>query len=305
MSISFPCRYYSGQQSSQQECIAEVDEGGCLSLLDSDVPPVYFRELKISPRVGSSMRYLSLPDGATIETRSNDEIDQLINHWMPEAKSLVYYLERSSKAALLAVLLLFAGGYGFIAYGIPALSSTITALLPVSLDDRIGGEALKQLDILVFNETTLDADRQAELRSLFAGLIPIDERNYRLRFRASETLGANAFALTGDLNTAATTLLVILSSFLIQSRYTQNLEYSADSYALEQMLARGRDTNHFTDFMERSSASSQLDAALEIDLDSPKVEEGQSLLEYFSSHPASRLRIQRFRSASTSTLGQK
>lgn len=128
-------------------------------------------------------------------------------------------------------------------------------------------------------------------------------------------ISALIFAVTGDVNSAATTLLILLPSVLIQSTYSRQLEYEADSYALAQMQDRAIDPEKFADMMERLVAS--LDEASETEDDDaeaikkneqeevnqiqedPERSVQASLLEqYFSSHPASSDRIERFRSAS-------
>lgn len=349
MRLLVKVRYYSGQESTGKDFIASIDESGWLSLQDSDLPPIQLQDIDVSPRVGNSMRYLTLPDGATLETAENELIDEAARNWGKSGSSTVHRLERSFKYTIVALVALVFGVYLFVTMGIPALSSVITAMLPESLDDRLGSEVLQQLDDLVFAETELEPDRQQAVRALFDSLVPDRGRNYTLEFRSSELLGANAIALpnaqivitdqlveladsdamiggimlheighvegrhsmqavvsqaglsmlivvlAGDVNTAATTLLVMLPSVLIQSHYSRNLEWAADTYALEQMRIRGLDTGQFADILERMVALEENDGTIESQSDA--VDEGNSVLEYFSSHPATRERIQRFRAA--------
>ncbi len=350
MTITFKAKYYNGQKSANQDLQVAIDDDGWLHLLDCDIPSTHMKNIVINARVGNSMRYLTLPDGACLETSCNDEVDEASRNWGLTDSTYLHLLERSTKIAFIAILILVVGSYFFVTKGIPALAFVITSSLPISVDERLGGEILEQLDQLVFAETQLDISRQRELEELFVSLTPDDQRNYQLRFRSSRILGANAIALpdaqivftdqlinlseddnmiagimlheighvkerhamqavvrqaglsllivalTGDVNTAATTLLVLFPSFLIQSQYSRNLEWSADTYALEQMLARGIDTGHFADIMQKMTQPrdpTEGDARLTITDDS----EESGILEYFSTHPATQERIARFRNA--------
>jgi Zn-dependent protease with chaperone function len=94
--------------------------------------------------------------------------------------------------------------------------------------------------------------------------------------------------LTGDISSVATTLLVLLPAFMIQSQYSREFEWQSDGYALEQMLTRGIDTNSFADIMEKMSTVSSSS--------SDGIDEEEAS-DYFSTHPATQQRIDRFREA--------
>lgn len=97
------------------------------------------------------------------------------------------------------------------------------------------------------------------------------------------------FALTGDVNGAAATLIVLLPSILIQSQYSRELEWDADTYALNEMLKRGVNTDKFADMMERLLDPQEEATGEQTDDDGS--------MTYFSTHPATQDRIDRFRSA--------
>jgi Zn-dependent protease with chaperone function len=353
--LSFNGKYYSGADSSVIEAEFSVEETGVLRESGGLFDALAIGDLKISPRIGNSVRYLGLPDGAKIESFDNDTIDQIQARFVGPLSGIAHRLESSAKFVILAVAVLVVGLYGFFNYGIPAASGYITKALPVSLDERLGSELLEQLDELVFEPSTLSDGRQQELEGLFSELVAGLERDFTLQFRSSELIGANAFALpdaqiiftdqlinladkdemlqsimlheighvyfrhsmqavvrqagvsvalvvlTGDVSSIATTLLVLLPTFMMQSQYSREFEWQADGYALEQMLARGIDTGNFAAIMEKMSQASA--AELDSDVDDPATdgfeEEGpeEGFSAYFSTHPASQQRIDRFRRA--------
>lgn len=107
-------------------------------------------------------------------------------------------------------------------------------------------------------------------------------------------VSAALVVLTGDVNSLATTLLILLPAFLIQSQYSREFEWEADGYALDQMLARGIDTGNFADIMEKmTSYAGDVDGESNPPADSSDA----AFSEYFSTHPATQARIERFRRA--------
>ena len=208
--MSFSGTYYSGDDTASRPVEAEVNTSGYLVFLVGDLAPVHFRDVDISSRVGNSSRYLTLPSGGRIETRDNDAIDALIRRWHSKQSGFIHTLEKNRRTIGLATVLLFVGLYGFVTVGVPALSSVITAALPVALDDMLGEQVLEQLDELIFEPTNLDESRQAALQGQFARLVPDSGRDFRLEFRSSELIGANAFALP-DARIVFTDQLVELS----------------------------------------------------------------------------------------------
>lgn len=353
MTEAFEGRLYSAASSAGGEVVVRVDETGRLRGGEGGLPPVHFRDIKVSPRVGNGARYLDLPDGRRIETLANDAVDRLERRWTGGRKGFVHRIEASRRAVLLSVLALAACAWAFVVHGVPAIGRASLAFIPVAMDDRLGRGVLEQLDEAVLSPTALSAARQAELRALFRRLVPADGRDYRLEFRASEALGANALALpnawivftddmvelapddamleavmlheighvverhvmqavvgqsslavgftliTGDINGIAAILVAALPAFFIQAVYSQDREWEADTYALEQMLARGMDPNGFADIMTRlleTGAGGGGAEEGETEISMADIEENP-LWKYFSSHPATRLRIERFREA--------
>lgn len=94
---------------------------------------------------------------------------------------------------------------------------------------------------------------------------------------------------TGDIGTASS-LVLVLPSLLLQAGYSQEFEWQSDTYALEQMSARGMDTNAFADMMEKMMGQAGEKAGKD-------AEKSRDLMSYFSSHPPSAERVRRFREA--------
>ncbi|PAT43895.1 M48 family metallopeptidase [Vandammella animalimorsus] len=103
-------------------------------------------------------------------------------------------------ASVLLLVLLFR-------YGTPMVATQLARFVPIGWELEISQQALAQLDGKVFRPSSLPAARQLALRQRFEAMladIPEPLRRYRsyqpmwrLEFRASELIGANALAFPG------------------------------------------------------------------------------------------------------------
>ena len=81
-------------------------------------------------------------------------------------------------------------------YGIPMLAQAVANRIPHSAMEGLSAETLASLDRSVFTSTAIAADRRAVLETAFAKLtLPPGAQKYRLVFRKSDEIGANAMAL--------------------------------------------------------------------------------------------------------------
>ncbi len=251
---------------------------------------------------------------------------RLLHRW----ESRIGYV---SGALVLTAALAWAG----IAYGIPALAKQIAFRLPASTQEAIGRDTLAALDQVLLEPTKLGLGHQSRVMELFAGVAANIEggRDYRLELRAGKRIGANALALpsgiivvtdqlvdlakndgeliailahemghlkqrhalrgvlqssalpllfivvTGDLSSVVS-LAAALPTLLLHSKYSRDFEREADDFAFAYMKQQGIPTQFFADIMlrlERQRGASS---------------DG---LNYFSSHPATQERIERFRAA--------
>lgn len=82
-------------------------------------------------------------------------------------------------------------------YGIPMLATAIANRLPGTVTETLSRETMASLDRQVFAVSTLPRERQQSVEAAFGHLkMPAgSNRSYRLEFRKSDAIGANAMAL--------------------------------------------------------------------------------------------------------------
>ena len=154
--------------------------------------------LKVSPRIGSTDRFITLPNGAQFACADHAFFDSLPQESPSEGP--VAWLEERWGVALACVAIVICtllAGYFF---GLPAAAERIAARIPMETERSLGGQALTWLDEKGwFKPTKLDVDTRKTITDGFDRLrkdLPL--RDYlRLEFRSGAAFGANALALPG------------------------------------------------------------------------------------------------------------
>ena len=189
-------KMYDGTSSKEHSVIIEFTEDKRLIIASHgiDVP---LASVKISSRLGSTPRVIHLPNGERCKSDENDKIDEILDK-LGIKRSKVHKLERSWKLAIASVILI-ASFVAFMLTGGASYSAEFLAkILPKNTLDYASHRALKQLDKHYLHKSNLTADKKAKILTLFKKLTNND-KHYKLHFRSSPAMGANAFALpSGD-----------------------------------------------------------------------------------------------------------
>ncbi len=194
--IRFSGHYYDGLSSVRHEVELHLDTKLILHVKGLDCDRAYpLQEIKISPRLGNTVRSLGFADGAKCETSDNDAVDEA-QGWLGEGQSnrLLHRLESKWPYALLAtglLMVILIAGYR---WGIPALAREAAQLIPDEMAYDLGKGTLEFLDQFLLDPSELDDSRRASLTRAFAGMAEKYPRlPLNLQFRRG--VGPNAFAL--------------------------------------------------------------------------------------------------------------
>jgi predicted Zn-dependent protease len=192
--------YFDGQKPIAIP--AQLALGNIEAVLTAGDISVHFslNEVIISPRIGVDDRFINLPNGAQFSCTDHPFFDSLPQESPTEGP--VAWLEERWGIALACVVIvtcLLLMGYFF---GLPVAAEHIAAYIPIQTEQAIGRQALASLDKQKwFSPTTIDVDQQKIIKNGFDNLIsdlPF-RQYYRLEFRSSKQLGANALALPGGI----------------------------------------------------------------------------------------------------------
>jgi Zn-dependent protease with chaperone function len=192
----FSAIYFDGESTRAHAVEIRLDAAGVLHVSGLSAPvshPVAF--VRVSPRLGSTVRSIAFPDGARAESDDQAALDAITpKSHEGRLLSWVHRLEsqwRWAVGAALLVPLLIAGG---VRWGIPLMAKHLAEALPDALAYDLGKSTLGILDGAVLHPSSLNEQRKEALRQAFAGMA----REYprlplSLQFRRG--MGANAFAL--------------------------------------------------------------------------------------------------------------
>ena len=194
--------YYDGRSSSRQSVMLER-VGSELRVVGDGVTvnwPVV--KIRVSQPVAGVRRTLRFPNGSMCELVDESTVESLLGKGSDRLLArLLDRWERSITLALLALLLTGGVVAGFIRYGVPAISRHVAHAVTPAVEEQLGRESLALFDRAYLKPSTLPQVRQRELAAMMARMQKTfaDGRTYRLEFRASQAIGANAFALPGGM----------------------------------------------------------------------------------------------------------
>jgi predicted Zn-dependent protease len=154
--------------------------------------------VSLEPRLGGLARRLDLPNGASCQVPADFELPTpgdapaRMERWVNEA-------EIRWMPAVVATVLIVAGLYAGIVYGVPAAANIVARRISPSVERSMGAQALSTLDRLALEPSKLSAERQKQLGARFKTLATLADpaNEHVLLFRASPAVGPNAFALPG------------------------------------------------------------------------------------------------------------
>lgn len=194
--IEFSANYYDGVTSRARDVLVWLDEDDALRVSGLARSRVFsLAAVRIAPKVGNTLRALTLPGGARCETADRRALAELERRQgVPRAAAWLRRLEANTGALLLTFVVLAAALYAIAFAIIPALSGAVVRALPQAVVDELARGTLSVLDRTRFRSSQLSLVRQLEIMEGFYALA----RHYpalplRLVFRAGT--GPNAFAL--------------------------------------------------------------------------------------------------------------
>ena len=188
---------------------------------------------------------------------------------------------------------------------------------------RLGGKikanafALPDGTIVFTDELINLAENDLEIASIMLHEIGHLKNHHSLRATIQQfSLGMFVMVVTGDVSTSSS-IITAIPVMLVESGFSQGMEIEADTYSLEYMRKQKIDPNYFAIMMEKleasysveytscmESISSKENARIKrikcindaVKLSKAESSEGEkSTMDYFSTHPSSKERIDRFK----------
>ena len=205
--------YFDGRSARSRPVHARV-VGSELAIegegMDLRVP---LREVRWPERTRHGARIAHFAHGGALQALEAAQWDGWL-HASGIGESAIVKAQQSWHWVAASVLVLVLGIGALFAWGVPWLARGIVALLPATLDERIGASTLESIDGPLLRPTGLSAQQQARIRAAFetalAALPPSTVPQHRVLFRQSR-IGPNAFALPGGTMVLTDELVELMS----------------------------------------------------------------------------------------------
>jgi Zn-dependent protease with chaperone function len=190
--------YYDGRTPVGVAASLVLDGDRALVTIDGIAHTWERAGLRVSPRVGRSARYVSLPGGGQLECPDDAMLEQLPQTVRSEGP--VAWLEARPWVAAICVMVVAASLVAANIWLVPRVAERVAAHVPMRTEVALGTQMLEWLDRTQrFEPSRVTAERRAEIEREFSSLHGPSAYPYRLEVRRSPVYGPNAFALPGGI----------------------------------------------------------------------------------------------------------
>ncbi len=153
-------------------------------------------ELKVKDKLGSIPREIVVPDVGLVIVETSPEIDDWLD--CKTRRGAVSKLERNPSFVIVSLLLVPVFLYLFFNFAVPNMAVQFAKYVPESAIQVASNHSLYAMDKVLLEKSKVEFEKQEAFRKLWQKTISdlrLSDRAYKLHFRQSEKLGANAFAL--------------------------------------------------------------------------------------------------------------
>jgi Zn-dependent protease with chaperone function len=201
--LTFPADFFDGMSARAQPVLVRV-AGDALNFdLDGETLTYKLAYIEVQAKLGKAKRLIDLPNGGRLEAFDISELEASMPSKISSFWRGVHYLENHLGWVLVSLMATVFAGWMFLQYGVPALAQHVADATPPSMEANLGEQVLKGLDSQAgyFSPSKIEKSRQASIAKALNQLCVAFKNcpKYRLEFRESESIGANAFALPGGI----------------------------------------------------------------------------------------------------------
>jgi hypothetical protein len=195
--------WLDGKTSVNQEAALFLDGAGRVRVdrLDTgqQVASASGKDLKVSPRLGDTPRFIRFSNGGKFETKDNRGVDDLLaGLGRRSVLGLVHKLESRWRYVLISLVVFGLACWAAVQYGLPFGAKYVAYALPDSVYTYADGHVMELFDRTLLSKSELPKYKQDRLQRYFAPVLK-DHPGLDLKvlFRHGGKVGPNAFALPG------------------------------------------------------------------------------------------------------------
>lgn len=192
--------YFSGSQPISIPAQMEFRDREAMLSAGSVCERYAVSNLMVSPRIGSTDRFIILPNGGQFACADDPFLDMLPQESPSEGS--VAWLEKRWGVALACIAVVIGALLAGYFLGLPVAAEYIAKRIPMKTEQSLGIQAVNWLEKQKwFESSNLDAEAQKPIVDGFKGLCSdlAMKDYYLLKFTSSKIFRANAFAFPGGI----------------------------------------------------------------------------------------------------------
>jgi Zn-dependent protease with chaperone function len=191
---------YDGKTAAGRAVLVSVDAPDTLSVASESSTQHYpIGAVTAEPPLGHARRFLLLPDGGTCEYEADAVGEEWLRLPVPGTRAAFEQFDRRPVLAAAVTVLLIGTLWGVLSWGADTVARVAAVRIPPSAELGVGQSALLSADKSILKPTQLPIATRNQISANFQRLIAglPNASCYRLHFRNSQILGANALTLPG------------------------------------------------------------------------------------------------------------
>ncbi|MBI1395175.1 MAG: M48 family metalloprotease [Betaproteobacteria bacterium] len=190
------CRYFDGRSTRPRTVTLAVRDGRAIVEGDDVHREESLESIRVSERMGGAARLVSFPDGGYCEVHDQASLTALLGATGHRESAVARLQSRWSLVLLAVAACLGLAAFTYIEL-LPWAARHVAAHIPDSAVSAMSTQTLALLDRRLLEPSSLPAATRERLADRFGRMVPPDGAAvpHRVVFRASPSLGANAFAL--------------------------------------------------------------------------------------------------------------
>ena len=191
--------FFDGQTAAAVEGELELLQGRLQIHFGSSQRHIDIEYSRLIAPIGSGPWAIELPQGGRIQFSGMNFGRKLSNLY--GRSGFIDWLEGSWRWVMIALALSVMGTWLMLTKGVPVAARHVAFSMPAHLDRTISEESINLLDRFMFQDSELSKATKDNVAGLFEEIRDSDPayQHFRLEFRSSLELGANAFAIPGGL----------------------------------------------------------------------------------------------------------
>jgi Zn-dependent protease with chaperone function len=254
MPLTFEADYYDGRQSKAHRVLGSIDEQ-ILSLNNEEITLHFLpNQIDISPNVGSARSVAFLGEGKELHITDLMAVKALVDFSNTKGlEALFHRFEKGWRYPVLALVCCIAVIFSSAKWGIPWLADYAASQLPSSVEAQLGEQSQPIID-RIFEPSQLSESIQHNLENKLQHLCQTEScPNWKLVFKNSPQIGANAMALPGG--------TIIVTDDLVKQSVTEDEVIAVIAHEMGHLYYR-----HSLRLIMRSTGFSILIAAIASDI---------------------------------------